>query len=222
MGPSQAERLRAKIEQDILTLKLKPGERLDECGLAERYGTSRTPVREALLQLSSDGLVDIRPKKGAIVAKLSIRELVELFEVIAELEGACGRLAAKSYTAQDLEAINAAQETCRKYAELRDPQGYQQADEAFHAAIYAASRNDCLVKLVVGVSKRVAVYRRSQFEQMDRIRLSISEHDQIIHTIQDGLADEADRLLQLHTMNLGGDFLRMFRVMLASQAFVSS
>jgi DNA-binding GntR family transcriptional regulator len=99
MRPSQAERLAALIAEDILSSKLRPGDRLDECGLAEKYGTSRTPVREALRQLSSDGLVEIRPKKGAIVAKLTIRELVELLEVIAELEGACGRLAAKSYTA---------------------------------------------------------------------------------------------------------------------------
>ena len=76
--------------------------------------------------------------------------------------------------------------------------------------------------MILGIGKRVAVYRRSQFEQMDWIRLSVSEHDQIVHAIQEGLAEEADRLLQLHTMNLGGDFLRMLRVMLAGEAFVTS
>jgi DNA-binding GntR family transcriptional regulator len=222
MSQLRTERLRTLITEDILSLKLQPGDRLEECGLAEKYGTSRTPVREALRQLSSDGLVEIRPKKGAIVAQFSIRELAEHFEVMAELEGACGRLAAKSATVQDLDAIGAAQETCRKCAEQRDAQSYQLADEAFHAAIYAASRNDCLVKLIFGIGKRVAVYRRSQFEQMDWIRLSVSEHDQIVHAIQEGLAEEADRLLQLHTMNLGGDFLRMLRVMLAGEAFVTS
>jgi len=222
MSPLRTERLRALIAEDILSLKLRPGDRLDECGLAEKYGTSRTPVREALRQLSSDGLVEIRPKKGAIVAKFSIRELAEHFEVIAELEGACGRLAAKLYSVQDLDAICTAQETCRQYAEQRDAQSFQLADEAFHAAIYAASRNDCLVKLISGIGKRVAVYRRSQFEQKDWIRLSVSEHDQIVHAIQEGLAEEADRLLQLHTMKLGGDFLRMFRVMLVGEAFVAS
>jgi DNA-binding GntR family transcriptional regulator len=222
MSLSRAERLRALITEDIVSLKLQPGDRLDECGLAEKYGTSRTPVREALRRLSSDGLVEIRPKRGAIVAKFSIRVLAEHFEVIAELEGACGRLAAKSYTVQDLDAICAAQETCRQYAEQRDAQGFQLADEAFHAAIYAASRNECLVNLISGIGKRVAIYRRSQFEQKDWIRLSVSEHDQIVHAIQEGLAEEADRLLQLHTMKLGGDFLRTFRVMLTGEAFVTS
>ena len=222
MNPSRAEQLGTLIAEDILSLKLQPGERLDELGLAEKYGTSRTPVREALRRLSSDGLVEIRPQRGAIVAKFSIRELAEHFEVIGELEGACGRLAAKSNTVQDLDAIGAAQEICRKYAELRYAQSYQLADEAFHAAIYAACRNDCLVKLILGIGKRVAVYRRSQFEQMDWIRHSVSEHDQIVHAIQEGLAEEADRLLQLHTMNLGGDSLRMLRVMLAGEAFARS
>ena len=102
--------------------------------------------------------MEIRPKKGAFVAKFSIRELVEYLEVIAELKEACGRLAAKSHTVQDLDAIVAAQETCRKHAEQRDARNYQLADEAFHAAaIYVASRNDCLVKLILGIGKRVAV-----------------------------------------------------------------
>src|SRR5271169_3205351 len=116
MSPSQAERLRAMIEEDILSFKLKPGDKLDECRLAEMYGTSRTPVREALRQLSSNGLIEIRPHKGAIVAKLGIRELVELLEVVAELEGACGRLAAKACLKSDLEAIHQALDICRQHA----------------------------------------------------------------------------------------------------------
>ncbi len=213
MSPSQAERLRAMIEEDILSFKLKPGDKLDECRLAEMYGTSRTPVREALRQLSSNGLIEIRPHKGAIVAKLGIRELVELLEVMAELEGACGRLAAKSCLNSDVDAIVAAQELCRKYAELRDAESYQKANEVFHEAIYAASRNDCLVKLTLSIRNRVAAYRRLQLEQMNRIKFSVADHDRIVHAIQEGLPDEADRLLQLHILNLGGELRRMFSVM---------
>jgi DNA-binding GntR family transcriptional regulator len=213
MSPSQAERLRAMIEEDILSFKLKPGDKLDECRLAEMYGTSRTPVREALRQLSSNGLIEIRPHKGAIVAKLGIRELVELLEVMAELEGACGRLAAKSCLNSDVDAIVVAQESCRKFAELRDAQSYQKANEAFHEAIYAASRNDCLVKLTLSIRNRVAAYRRLQLEQMNRIKFSVTDHDRIVHAIQEGLPDEADRLLQLHILNLGGELRRMFSVM---------
>src|SRR5208337_1498362 len=147
MSPSQAERLRAMIEEDILSFKLKPGDKLDECRLAEMYGTSRTPVREALRQLSANGLIEIRPHKGAIVAKIGIRELVELFEVMAELEGACGRLAAKACLKSDVEAIVTEQENCRYSASMNDAESYQHANECFHEAIYRASRNSCLIRL---------------------------------------------------------------------------
>ena len=222
MSPSQAERLRAMIEEDILSFKLKPGDKLDECRLAEKYGTSRTPVREALRQLSSNGLIEIKPHKGAMVAKLGIRELIELLEVMAELEGACGRLAAKSCLNHDIDAIIAAQETCRKYAELRDVQNYQKANEAFHEAIYAASRNDCLAKLTLSIRNRVAAYRRLQLEQMGRVKVSVTDHDKIVHAIQEGLPDEADRLLQLHILNLGGELRRMFSVLSTSEWSTSS
>lgn len=217
MSSSQAERLRSTIEEDILSFKLKPGDKLDECRLAEKYGTSRTPVREALRQLSSNGLIEIRPHRGAIVAKLGIRELIELLEVMAELEGACGRLAAKCGIHCDIETIVAAQAKCRRYAELRDVQEYQRANEAFHEAICAASRNSCLIKLTHSIRSRVAAYRRLQLEHINRIKFSVSDHDRILTAIQEGLPEEADRLLQLHILNLGGELRRMFSVVSSSE-----
>lgn len=210
MRASQAERLRAIIQEDILAFKLKPGDRLDECRLAQMYGTSRTPVREALRQLSANGLIEIRPHKGAIVAKLGIRELVEVLEVMAELEGACGRLAAKSCLQSDLDAIAAAQEDCRKYAEQGDIESYKKANETFHDAIYAASRNDCLIKLTLSIRNRVAPYRRLRLDQPSRFKVSLAEHDRIVHAIRENLPEESDRLLQVHILNLGSELRRMF------------
>jgi DNA-binding GntR family transcriptional regulator len=131
---------------------------------------------------------------------------------MAELEGACGRLAAKSCLNSDVDAIIAAQETCRKYADLRDAHGYQKANEAFHDAIYNASRNDCLVKLTLSIRNRVAAYRRLRLEQVSRLKFSVAEHDRILHAIQESLPEEADRLLQLHILNLGSELRRMFSV----------
>jgi DNA-binding GntR family transcriptional regulator len=205
------------IEDDILTFKLKPGDKLDECRLAEKYGTSRTPVREALRQLSSNGLIEIKPHKGAMVAKLGIRELIELLEVMAELEGACGRLAAKSCLNSDIAAISTALEACVKYAELRDIKSYQRANEVFHDAIYAASRNSTLVKLTLSVRNRVAAYRRLQLEAFSRMRTSAADHEKILRAIQEGLPEEADRLLQVHILNLGGELRRIFSVVSTSQ-----
>jgi DNA-binding GntR family transcriptional regulator len=209
MHRSQAERLCSMIEEEILSFKLKPGDKLDESRLAEKYGTSRTPVREALRQLSSHGLIEIRPHKGAIVARIGIRELVELFEVMAELEGACGRLAAKACLKSDVDAISAQQELCRHQARMNDVRSYQQANEAFHETIYDASRNGCLINMAHSVRNRIAPYRRLLLDRLARVQPSVEDHDRILCAIQDGLPEEADRLLQLHILNHGDELRRL-------------
>ena len=210
MNASQAERLTAVIEEEILSLRLKPGDRLDEVRLAQRYGTSRTPVREALRQLSANGLIELRPHRGAVVAKLGIRELIDVLEVMAELEGACGRLAAKASFKSDLEAIENALALCRNHASANDIQGYKAANETFHETIYRASRNSCLISLTLGTRKRVATYRRVQLEHAKRLDVSVADHERIAQAIAQGLAEEADRLLQLHILNIGADLRRLF------------
>jgi DNA-binding GntR family transcriptional regulator len=210
MSESQAERLTAIIEEEILSLKLRPGDKLDETRLAERYGTSRTPVREALRQLSSNGLIELRPHRGAVVAKLGIRELIDVLEVMAELEGACGRLAANACIKSDIEAIEDALELCRSNASASDIQGYKAANETFHEAIYKASRNGCLITLTLGIRKRIASYRRVQLEHAKRLDVSVQDHERIVRAISQGLAEEADRLLQLHILNIGADLRRLF------------
>jgi DNA-binding GntR family transcriptional regulator len=218
MSSSRAERLSSIIEEEILTLKLKPGDRLDEVRLAERYGTSRTPVREALRQLSANGLIELRPHKGAIVAKLGTDQLVEILEVVAELEGACGRLAAKAYRKRDLEAIHTALRACQHYAEAGDIQSYKLANEAFHDAISLASSNDCLINLTRSMRKRVAAYRRVQFEQPQRIKFSAADHARIVQAIEEGRAEETDRLLQLHILHTGVDLRRLIAMVSADDS----
>jgi DNA-binding GntR family transcriptional regulator len=210
MNASQAERLTAIIEEEILSLRLKPGDKLDETRLAERYGTSRTPVREALRQLSANGLIELRPHRGAVVAKLGIGELIEVLEVVAELEGACGRLAAKACFKSDLEAIENALALCRRHAAVNGIQGYKAANEAFHEAIYQASRNNCLISLTLSTRKRVAAYRRVQLEHAKRLEVSVADHERIARAIAQGFAEEADRLLQVHILNVGADLRRLF------------
>ncbi len=91
---SHAQRLRQTIEDEIVDGALRPGDRLDECQLAARFGVSRTPIREALLQLAVTGLIEVKPRRGAVVSIPEPARLIEMFETMAELEAACGRLAA--------------------------------------------------------------------------------------------------------------------------------
>ena len=95
---SRSEELRETIEEMIAVGTLAPGHHLDETELATKFGVSRTPIRETLIQLASMGLVVIRPRRGAVVAELGPQQLVEMFEVMSELEATCARLAARRMT----------------------------------------------------------------------------------------------------------------------------
>ncbi len=97
-SPTRADQLRRTLEEEIFTGRLKPGDRLDEQSLAQRFSVSRTPVREALRQLSASHLIEVRPRQGAVVAVITLPRLIEMFEVMAELEGMCARLAARRMT----------------------------------------------------------------------------------------------------------------------------
>src|SRR6476620_2353222 len=95
-SPSQTRsgELREILEEEIATGQLPPGTRLDDTELSERFKVSRTPIREALIQLASVGIVEARPRRGVIIPQLTAQRLIEMFEVMAELESMCGRLAA--------------------------------------------------------------------------------------------------------------------------------
>src|SRR5689334_13854029 len=123
------ERLHESIEEEIATGVLLPGAHLDELELAARFGVSRTPIREALRLLAGQGLVDSRPRRGAVVAQVSPQRLVEMFEVMAELEAMCARLATRRATDEDFTAIEAAHEECRSAAQAQDSDAYFYANE---------------------------------------------------------------------------------------------
>src|SRR6476659_4220509 len=112
----RAEALRDEIEQDIVTGRLQPGERLDEQSLADRFGVSRTPLREALMQLASTGMVEVHSRRGAFVASLGLKEIIERFEAMAALEGMCGALAARRISEEPRAVLLAAHAACQHEA----------------------------------------------------------------------------------------------------------
>src|SRR4029079_2336854 len=120
------------------------GMRLDEAPLLQEFGVSRTPLREALIQLASLGLVEIRPRRGAVVAELSPHRLFEMFEVMAELEAMCARLAARRMTDAEQKELRAPHKPCREAAASRSSDAYYYANENFPRAIYAPSHNTFL------------------------------------------------------------------------------
>src|SRR5258706_15474831 len=109
---SQAFTLKQAIEDAVIAGEFVPGDRLDEASLAERFGVSRTPIRESMLQLGAEGFIEVRPRRGAIVSIPSPQRLIEMFETIAELEAACGSLAARRLTTGADRLFEAAHRAC--------------------------------------------------------------------------------------------------------------
>jgi DNA-binding GntR family transcriptional regulator len=184
----RSEQMGDQIEERIVTGIYPPGMRLDETELASSFGVSRTPIREALIQLSSEGLVEIRPRRGAIVAEIGQQRLYEMFEVMAELEAMCGRLAARRITEAEQSAFVAAHQACETARNANDPDSYYQLNEQFHRLLYAASHNVFLEEQAVALSKRLRPYRRLQLRVRDRMSTSFSEHASVVEAIlaQDG------------------------------------
>lgn len=206
--------LRDAIEQDIVTGHYLPGDRLDEVSLAARHGVSRTPVREAIIQLNAAGLVEVVPHKGAFVTKHSISDLVEMFEVAGELEAMCVRLATRRILPVQLDQLIEAQEACVQAAEKGVADDYYYANETFHRVIYEASGNSFLASQAVGLQRMLRPYRRLQLRVPGRLERSLAEHADILDGIRNQDAVAAQQAMRIHVVIQSesfGDFLAASR-----------
>lgn len=199
-----AHRLREAIENDIVSGDFHPGERLDEASLATRFQVSRTPIREALQQLASAGMIEIRPRRGAIVALATPERLYEMFEVMAELEAMCARRAARRISEESSVALLLAHEGCASH--LEDADAYYNENECFHQAVYQASGNAFLMEQVEAMQRRLRPYRRLQLRVRNRIRASFTEHETIVAAILAGDEDKAAQTMREHVRVQGERF----------------
>ena len=201
-----SDTLREKIEEQIATGEFAPGSAIDEASLVAQFGVSRTPVREALIQLAAEGLIEIRPRRGAVVTSIGPARLIEMFEVMAELEGMCGRLAARRMTDAERNELAAAHEACEAARAQQDSDAYFYCNERFHAAIYAGSHNSFLRDQAVQLHRRLRPYRRLQLRVRDRMSMSFKEHSSIVAAITAGDGDAAALALREHVVVQGERF----------------
>jgi DNA-binding GntR family transcriptional regulator len=194
------------LEDDIATGRLQPGERLDEASLAERFGVSRTPIREALRSLAASGLVEIRKHRGATVSAPDPRRLMEMFEVMAALEAMCGRLAARRMTEEDEARLTHTLESCAAALAKGDTDAYYYENELFHRAIYRASGNEFLAEQALLLHKRLAPFRRLQLRVRNRMRTSQQEHEAVVAALRAADAEAAALALQTHVAVQGERF----------------
>ena len=202
----RSEQLGEEIEERIVTGIYPPGMRLDEQELANAFGVSRTPVREALIQLASAGLVDMRPRRGATVPEMSAERLCEMFEVMAELEAMCGRLAARRILPVEQARLLDAHRACEAARDEGNPDLYYQLNEVLHRCIYEASHNGFLAEQASALHRRLRPYRRLQLRVRDRMTNSYSEHAAVVDAILCGDSELAASLLRGHVVIQGQRF----------------
>ncbi|MEX0375169.1 GntR family transcriptional regulator [Spiribacter pallidus] len=203
---SQMQRLRDELAEAVINGELSPGEKIDPEALSERYGCSRTPVREAIQQLHASGLLVVVPKRGTFVAELGVTELIERFEVMAELEAMAARLAARRVSTAEMAELSKALRACQSAAAQGDADRYYYENEHFHHIIYRASQNGFLEEEARRLHDRLKPYRRLQLRMRNRLQRSQQEHAEVVAAIEAGDAEAAAESLRAHVRVQGDRF----------------
>ena len=203
---------------DIVFGAMEPGQSLDELALVGRFGSSRTPIREAIARLSGDGLVVQHRNRGAYVSEIRISDLSAFFEALHLMQRAVTRLAAQRWNDEDLAAINAAASAYYERATKVDPQTALELDQALHLRIAAACRNSHLEglyrRLLADQIRILVLHSKARGwkdpELSDQLQHSIEEHRELMDAITMRDADRAERL--------AGEHMRLIRKRVAAFA----
>lgn len=206
MEKRRADIIAEQLEERIFDGTYTDGDRLDEVRIAEQFGVSRTPLREALQRLARSGLVELVPRRGAFVRQPGPVELLEMFEVMAEVEAVCGRLAAKRISDEALADLHDANDRCQAAVEAQDPDTYYSENERFHKIIYRESGNGFLESETGLLHRRLQPFRRQQLRLRGRMVQSMSEHKIILEALEQGDSETAADALRGHVAIQGEKF----------------
>jgi DNA-binding GntR family transcriptional regulator len=199
LAETVAERLRDLITEG----ELAPGARLNERTLCERLGVSRTPLREAFRLLAADGLVEIKPNRGAQVVALSEHDIRESFEVMGALEALAGELACRRIAAADVAEIKALTFEMLACHARRDLPAYYRLNRAIHDRVNAAAGNALLRRMYLSLNRRIQSLRfRSNFDA-DKWHRAAREHAQMVEALEARDGERLAALLRRHLVQKG-------------------
>ncbi|MDP5290981.1 GntR family transcriptional regulator [Oceanimonas sp. CHS3-5] len=187
----------------IIEGELKEGERINEPALCKQLDISRTPLREALKVLHSEGIVTIEPNRGARVAVITPDEIREHFEIICSLERRAAELTAERATAADLEQLTRLQYQLEGYHRAQDKQQYFEINQHIHRLIIELAGNDTLIQLHHQLMNKVSRGRYLAIGFHHRWDESVTEHQQLLDALKAGDGDRAGRILAEHVMHTG-------------------
>ncbi len=189
------------IREAIINGNLKPRERLMEIQLAEELGVSRTPIREALRKLELEGFIVMIPRKGAYVADISFKDIADVYEIRAALEGLAAALAAERITDEELEEMERFLVGKAEAIANNDMEKLVDVDTRFHEIIYQASRNERLSTIINNLREQIQRCRITSLSVPGRMKESLQEHRAIVEAIQSRDIQLARQVAQDHIEN---------------------
>ncbi len=197
------------IRNAIISGSLKPGERLMEVQMAERLGVSRTPIREAIRKLELEGLIIMLPRKGAYIADLSVKDLTEVLEIRAALEGMATGLAVTRINESEIEELELIALKFHKALENGDLEELLFQDSQFHETIFKASRNERLIQLNNNLREQVQRFREMYLKKINRSKKTSMEHFDIVEAISRRDISKAEKLARKHIETTENGILEM-------------
>jgi len=186
------------IREKIFTHELAPGSWIDEKSLTTQFGISRTPLREAIKVLASEGLITMKIRRGAYVTEVDKQEIAQIFQVIALLEGNACKVVANSATDQQLEILDGIHLRLEKAAADRDIDRFFELNQEFHDKIQEISGNRWMRKVITDLRQVLKLQRRNSLTKLGRLEQSLQEHRQILSAIIARNGDLAQELMNNH------------------------
>jgi len=190
------ERIVEFIKDAVISGRLKPGERVPEQEIAENFGISRTPIREAFRQLESEGFISLIPRKGAVVSPITDKDVREFYAIKSLLEGHAARTACEALSGRDMRRLENLNEAMEKCAERDDVKGFFRLDNAFHDTFLQACGNDKLCALVHSLVQQFERFRVTALSLPGRMKESVNQHREIIEAFRKSDAELVERLVR--------------------------
>jgi DNA-binding GntR family transcriptional regulator len=190
------ERIVTFVKDSIINGRLKPGERVPEHEIAENFGISRTPIREAFRQLESEGFITVIPRKGAVVSPITAKDVSEFYSIKSLLEGYAAGLACGKFTEKELKRLTQINQQMQKHAAKNDVRGFYRLDNQFHEVFLSSSGNDKLCVLAHQIAQQFERFRIMALSLPGRMNTSIKQHEDIIKAFTEQNAELVEKLVR--------------------------
>ena len=194
LAQEAAKRIREMIRKGAL----KKGDRILEAPMCQTMGVSRTPLREALRILSSEGLIELIPNRGAYVAQPSIKDIGEMFYVMSILEGTCARVCVEKMDDEGLRRLDDLYRKLEQHCQAEDREKYMAVNHSFHSMVQELAGNSVLSEVIDALRQKILLYRYRQIYQPNRLKESMQEHRLLQRAFRERNPEAAERFMQEH------------------------